>query len=327
MASVENDKDPRLPADDAVITFRTDRSGISGRLVRLGITADTILARHAAPDAASETLAHALALSALLGSALPGEGKVILQARSDGAVTFLVADYEAPGQMRGYVRFDAEKIADLEAEGRKSAAAGSLSTGHLAITVEQGQTAERYQGVVAIDGGSLSDVATRYFEDSEGLATFVRLAVARHFKAGDGIEPSGWHWRAGGMMLQHVAAERSASASVQGKPAGADDEDWVRVRMLGQTIEDHELLDPTLTPERLLIRLFHEEGVIIEKSRPLTSYCRCSRERVLDVLKSFGSKELSDMLDEAGQISVTCEFCATKYAFDPADIGAGDHSA
>ena len=322
MASETEFQAARLPTDDVVIAFRTDKSKISGWLVRLGQTADSILAAHNAPEPASEVLAEALCVASLMGTALKSDGKFLLQSRTDGVVTFLVADYEVPGQLRGYVRYDKAKITELDGARKNAGQAVVLGNGHLGFLLEQGSQPERYQGVVAMDGGTLTDGTLRYFEDSAGIAAFVRLAVARDFKAGDGGQAARWHWRAGGMILQHLGADRSNMAP--GRPAGADDEDWVRVRTLAETVEDLELLDPTLTPERLLLRLFHEEGVRIERAQPLKRFCRCSRERVYDVLRSFGAKELSDMHDEQGKITVTCEFCTTTYAFDPAEIGTSE---
>lgn len=328
--------DPRTSSalgDDVVITFRTELSRISGRLVRLGAVADAILARHEIPEPALAELGEALSLSALLGSALPGEGKIIVQTSTDGPVTFLVADYEAPGRIRGYARFNKDKTAALAAgdqkpfEPKPTGQPRLLGAGHLAITIETGPTAERYQGVVALDGGPLADGAIRYFEQSEALPTFVRLAVAQLFQANPDAQDSAWHWRAGGIMLQHVQGADSDETSQVDRPGhapmgprGETDEDWVRVRTLAETIEDHEMLDPTLTPERLLLRLFHEEGVVILNVQPLQSYCRCSRNRVFNVLQSFGAAELSGMHDDNGFITATCEFCATTYTFDPPEF-------
>jgi molecular chaperone Hsp33 len=294
-----------LPADDAVIVFRTVRSNVHGRLVRLGASADKILRPHAMPDAASEALGEALALAALLGSALQGEGNISVQTRTDGAVSVLFADCQAPGKLRGYARFDAEK---LTSETVRTV----LGDGHLAITIEQGDVADRYQGVMALDGVSLAVAAAAYFEQRENIATFVHLAVAKHYAATEAGLPAVMHWRGGGIMMQKLAADHDET----------DDDPWRRVRMLAETTEDHELLDPALTPERLLLRLFHEEGVIIERVIPLTPYCKCSRDRVLNVLVTFGAEELADLRDDKGNIAVTCEFCAATYAFELSEIGA-----
>ena len=321
MAADELQQQPlHIPPDDAVITFRTVKSAISGRLVRLGAVADAILSRHANPAPVSVELGEALSLAALLGSALPREGRMTLQTRTDGAVTCLVADCDSPGRLRGYARYDKEKLAELTPNGAAAAAPRFRGQGHLAITIEAGAASERYQGVVALDGGPMSTAAKTYFENSEALPTFVRLAVARHFQAGQPGAGTPWQWRAGGIMLQHISGAAPELGAPEAGPRGAGDENWVRVRTLAETIEDHELLDPVLTPEQLLLRLFHEEGVIVLNVQPLAAFCRCSRDRVFNVLKSFGVSELSDMKDETGRITATCEFCTTLYAFEPSEI-------
>lgn len=101
---------------------------------------------------------------------------------------------------------------------------------------------------------------------------------------------------------------------------GLSDDDWKRVEMLAATVEDHELLDPGLSVERLLLRLFHEEAVAVERVIPLSAFCRCSREKVENVLSAFGAAELSDMLDDNGKIVVTCEFCTRRYVFSPDEL-------
>lgn len=293
-----------IPADDAVVVFRTVKSGARGRLVRLGAAADSVLAAHALPAAAADVLGQALALAALIGSALPAEGKLILQTKTNGPVSFLVADYEAPGRIRGYARFDAAGLAST-GEARRSSA-DVIGDGHLAITIDPGAGTDRYQAVTALDRVTLSAAAEQYFENREALPTLVRLAVARHYANG------AWSWRAGGLMVQSLGeTERGEEDS---------SEDWNRVRTLAATVEDQELLDPMLSAERLLLRLFHEEGVRVERADPIQRYCRCSRERVAGVITSFGPKEIADMRNDDGRIVVTCEFCAAAYDFDPADF-------
>ncbi len=299
-----------LPADDAVIVFRTERSGVHGRLVRLGAVAEKIIAMHGLPPAASAALGDAISLAALLGSALTSEGNISVQTKTDGAISVLYADCQQPGKLRGYARFSESALAALSDAGRKSGA--RLGHGHLAITIDKGQVEDRYQGIIALDDVPLAVGAAAYFEQRENLPTFVRLASAQHYAGADAGLPSAMRWRAGGIMIQHVAST----------PVPDGDDPWARVRMLTATIEDHELLDPTLTPERLLLRLFHEEGVVIERVVPLTTYCKCSREKVLNVLTTFGQAELADMRDANGKIAVKCEFCAANYAFELSDIGA-----
>jgi molecular chaperone Hsp33 len=302
-----------IPSDDAVVVFRTVKSGMRGRLVRLGAACDAVLSAHELPNPVAVALGEALSLSALVGSALPVDGKIILQTRASGAVPFLVADFEAPGRVRGYVRFDEAKIAATGDE--RLTTASLLGDGHLAITIENGSAGDRYQGVTAFDGNGLDLTAAKYFENQEGLPTYVRLAVARHFSKDDGH--GAWRWRSGGLMVQSLAD--AASNDTHENEDG--DDHWNRVRTLAATVEDHELLDPDLSIERLLLRLFHEEGVRVERVIPLSRYCRCSRERIADVLKSFGANELDGMRDEEGRVVVTCEFCASQYVFDKTVFG------
>jgi molecular chaperone Hsp33 len=306
---------PEIAADDTVVVFRTEASNTRGRLVRLGQTLDAIIAPHEMPDAASKALSEALTLAALCGSALPAEGNLNLQTRSNGAVSILVADYAGAGRLRGYARYDATKLAEREL--LKNPNGDILGDGHLAITLDPGPGEERYQGVLAFEGAPLAATAAAYFEQREALPTFIRLAVARHYIGARQAASSQqrWHWRAGGLMVQSLSAA----------PRDDDDsagEDWRRVEMLAATVEDHELLDPDLTAERLLLRLFHDEAVAIERVIPLSKFCRCSREKVENVLLAFGAAELSDMRDDNGRIVVTCEFCATRYMFSLDELRA-----
>ena len=309
---------PVIAADDTVVVFRTEISNTRGRLVRLGRTLDAIIAPHEMPNTASQALSEALTLAALCGSALPAEGSLNLQTRSNGAVSILVADYAGDGRLRGYARYDAAKLAQREQLKSPHDGAGILGDGHLAITLDPGPGEERYQGVLAFEGAPLAATAAAYFEQREALPTFIRLAVARHYIGARQASSSEqrWHWRAGGLMVQSLSAGQRENDERAG-------EDWHRVEMLAATVEDHELLDPELTAERLLLRLFHEEAVAIERVIPLSKFCRCSREKVENVLLAFGASELSDMRDDNGKIVVTCEFCTTRYTFSLDDLRTG----
>lgn len=313
-----------LGSDDCVVVFRTVKSNVHGRIVRLGSTLDAIVSPHAMPEVAGRALSEALALAALCGSALPDGGNLNLQTRSDGPVSILVADYAAAGRLRGYARYASET---LDERGAAAADAGAipgrvLGDGHLAITLDAGPGAERYQGVLAFENAPLGSTVAAYFQQRETMPTFVRLAVGKQFVAASksGAGSSGWLRRAGGLMIQSVAANDSTSDSTAA-------EDWRRVEMLAATVEDHELIDPGLTSDRLLLRLFHEEEVFVERVIPLSAFCRCSREKVESVLLAFGAGELSDMRDESGQVVVTCEFCTARYAFALEDLKArGDQA-
>src|SRR5688572_31231264 len=184
-----------IPKDDLVLPFQAEQADVVGRLVKLGPVVDTILSRHAYPQPVSQLLGEAVALTALLGAALKFEGKFILQASTDGPVDLLVADYQVPGGLRGYARFSPERLGALPPGGRL------LGSGHLAMTIDRGTDTERYQGVVPLEGETLTHAADTYFRQSEQLPTFIRLAVARHYRAGT-AEGRSWSWRAGGLLVQ-----------------------------------------------------------------------------------------------------------------------------
>jgi molecular chaperone Hsp33 len=297
-----------IPGDDLILPFQADQAEVVGRLVKLGPTVDTILSRHDYPEPVSQLLGQAAALTALLGAALKFEGKFILQASTDGPVDLLVADYQVPGGLRGYARFSPERLAALPPDGRL------LGEGHLAMTIDRGVETERYQGVVPLEGETLTEAADTYFRQSEQLPTFIRLAVARHYRAGSGSRP--WTWRAGGLLVQKLTRE---GGRVTTSEAALEEEDWTRARALAETVEDHELLDPMLPPDRLLYRLFHEEQVRAYRAIPLESYCSCSRERVDELLRRFSAEDLAEMVVD-GEVRVTCEFCNSRYHFDPASF-------
>jgi molecular chaperone Hsp33 len=308
-------------SDDQVQPFHLATAGLSGRLLRLGPALDRILGAHAYPETVSVALGEALALAALFATSLKFDsrfdnGRFILQTKTDGPLGFLVAHFDVPGQLRGYASVKPERTDEVPTSGRIDQAA-LLGNGYLAMTISPGGDLDSYQGIVPLDGGTLVDAAHTYFKQSEQLPTFIRLAVARHFVGG------AWHWRAGGLMLQYVPkvggdarpltpAEADAHDASM---AGEQDEDWQRARLLAQTVEDHELLDPTLSTDRLLFRLFHEEGVSRSAAVPLVAKCRCSRERLEAFLSTFKPGELADMRTDQGDIAVTCEFCATEYRF------------
>jgi molecular chaperone Hsp33 len=310
-------------ADDLVQPFEVKPLGVRGRLVRLGPTVDDILHRHDYPFSVSSLLGEAIALTAMLGSSLKKvDGKFILQATGDGPVDMLVADYSTSGGMRGYARFDSTAVS--KASGADAAAGSLLGQGHLAMTIDQGTDMERYQGIVALAGRSLSEVAHEYFQRSEQIPTRVMLATGPLIGRGRHAREA---WRAGGILIQHLPASGPSSPlslSSGDAPPGAieahkEDDRWVEARLLIETVEDHELLDPTITPERLLYRLFHERGVTVYQPLAVKSECTCSRERIAAVLKGFTSAEREEMR-EGDSIIVTCEFCSTRYRFKPDEI-------
>ena len=310
-------------ADDTVLPFEISTLDLRGRVVRLGPAVDDILARHDYPKPVAQLLGEAIALTVLLGSALKIEGRFIVQTQTDGPVRMLVVDFRTPGLIRGCARFDKKAVAALIEAGNATSGA-LLGKGHLAMTIDQGAATSRYQGLVALNGGSKEDAAYEYFKSSEQIPTRVRLAVAEEFSAA-----RGHHWRAGGMLLQFLpkAPERMRVADLdpgdapEGTPVHTVEEDdsWSEGQSLIGTLEDVELVDPDLSSERLVYRLFHERGVRVFKSLDVVSQCSCSRESVEAMLKNF-SQDDRDHMVENGKISVTCEFCSSTYLFDPAEV-------
>lgn len=316
--------------DNIVLPFGTVKSRIGGRIVRLGTTVDRILTAHDYPEPVSEILGETLALTALLGQTIRDGGRLIVQTKSDGPLGFLVTQYDAPGALRGYASFDREKVAALMADrvkGQKLAQGALLGTGRMAMTIDPGGEQASHQGIVTLDGGSIADAAHTYFRQSEQLPTFISLGVAREFNRAAADAQPHWHWRAGGLIIQHVPAaggDPHPDETPEERDArlhGDTDEDWNRVRILASTVEAHELIDPKLSPERLLLRLFHEEGVRVSDAVAVDARCRCSRDRIHRFLKGFSTEELTDLREPSGDVTVTCEFCSTKYRFAPSDLG------
>ncbi len=315
-----------VSADDTILPFEVAPLDLRGRVVRLGPAVDTILTGHDYPQPVAKLLGEAIVLGVLLGTALKFEGRFILQTKTDGPVRMLVVDVITPDKVRACARFDKSRVAEAIASGAAGAGA-LLGRGHLAMTIDQGGDMSRYQGLVALEGGTLEDAAHEYFLRSEQIPTRVRLAVAEEFSAASG-GPS-HRWRAGGMLLQFVprAPERARVADLHpgDAPEGtkphmvAEDDAWVEGRSLIETVEDVELIDPALSSERLLYRLFHERGVRVFRSADLHAQCSCSRESVETMLRSFPQSDRNDMI-ENGVISVTCEFCSATYVFEPAEV-------
>lgn len=298
--------------DDLILPFQAEGASVSGRLVRLGPAVDEILRGHDYPEPVCKLLGEGVAVTALLGASLKFEGKFTFQTKTDGPVSMLVIDYLSSGELRGYARFDAEIVSVLE-KADEATPAALLGKGHLAMTIDRGSDMDSYQGVVALEGESLSDAADAYFRQSEQLPTFIRVAVARHYNSADSGD--GWSWRAGGLVVQHLSRE-GGFATTEDDP---DSDDWNRAYHLASTVEEQELVDPMLAPERLIYRLFHEEQVRAFNTQPLSFRCGCSADRVRSVLANFSSADLTEMAED-GQIGVTCEFCNAQYAFSPSDF-------
>jgi molecular chaperone Hsp33 len=289
-------------ADDLVAAFQIENQPVRGRIVRLGAAVDEVLSAHDYPEAVANLLGEACALAALVGSALKFDGRLIVQAQGNGPVRYVVCDYDTVGGLRGYCRFDEAEVAKVSEGFARPGARTLLGQGVFIMTVDQGPDMDRYQGVTPIEGETLALCAEQYFAQSEQVPTRVRLAVGRA-DVGDGER-----WRSGGLMIQNVAEDEAR---------GSTAEAWTRAQAFFETIGEDELLDPTLAAERLLYRLFHEDGVRMFDAKPLSAMCRCSQERIEGVLRSFGETERADMIEPDGAIHVKCEYCSRDYAVAP----------
>jgi len=296
--------------DDIVLPFQLDAHGLRGRLVRLGPVVDEILGRHDYPDAVSAMLAETVALAACLAGSLKYEGIFTLQTNGDGPIKTLMADVRSDGAIRAYARFDEEALAAVDA----AAIAGRsvprlLGGGYIAFTVDQGADTDRYQGIVSLEGQTLSECTHSYFRNSEQLDAGVKLAA--------GQDENG-AWRAGAIMIQRMPFQKG----LPGNPTEEDYEDgWRTAMTLMSSGTVPELLDGGLAPDRLLFRLFHSEGVRAYAAHSVHATCRCSADRVERVLRSLSEDELADLREE-GDVVVTCEFCKTIYRYDDARLDA-----
>lgn len=313
--------------DDKVVPFQVEGLDVRGRAVQVGPLLNAILQRHEYPPVVARLLAEALVLTALIGTSLKFSGKLTVQTKGDGPVDLLVADFSAPQNMRAYARFDEERLAEATAAGQTSPEQ-LLGTGILAFTIDQGMGMQPYQGIVPLDGSSLEEIAGVYFRQSEQLPTRVRLGVAEFFdRDAEGKPRHGW--RAGGLIAQFLpqAPERLRNRDLHGGDGDegtfeqSEDDAWTEAVTLIDTVDTDELTDPQVPVERLLFRLFHEQGVRVYEPQAIIDRCSCSRDKIKGVLTGFSAEEIEDS-QEDGVVAVSCEFCSTTYRFPVEELTA-----
>ena len=288
---------------DRVMAFTLPQRDARGRGVRLGPVLETILAAHDYPVPIKHLLAEALVLTALVGSLLKdGEGQLTMQAQTQGGVVdLLVCDYRG-GELRGYVRHDAERLAMLGANPSLFALFGQ--GGYLAITFDLASTGQRYQGIVPLEGDSLAEACESYFAQSEQVPTLIRV----------GVRSDAQGCVAGGLLVQHLPDGEEGRERLH---ARMDHPEWEHVAALAGSTRHEELVDPDLSLEALIWRLFHEEEEVrIEPYPPLARGCRCSIEHYRSVLAKFPDEERVEMRNEAGLIVVDCAFCSRLFEID-----------
>lgn len=320
-------------SDDRALPFQVEGLDVRGRVVTLGTSIDTILQRHDFPGPVKRLVAEAAVLASLLATSLKDVGRFILQTQTDGPVSLIVVDVRTPGRIRATASFDAGAVAEASAA-RPADSSRLLGSGTLAMTVEQGRAQQRYQGYVPLEDDTLEAAAHTYFRQSEQIPTRIRLAVAEMF-ARDANGAAQQTWRAGGIIGQFLpeAGERvphrdlpagDVPDGMEAAEAVEDDDAWVEAEALINTVEDHELTDPSIAAERLLYRLFHERGVRVFEPMSLEENCSCSRERITQVLGEMDADEIAESTVD-GAIDVKCEFCGARYAFDPEEF-AGERA-
>ena len=296
-----------LQGDDHVAIFQIEDKPVRGRAINLGASLDAALGQDRYPPLVARFLGEALMIAALVARALKFEGRLLVQCigSNEGAISLLVADCNTKGHLRGYARYDEARLKEIELDNRNPGAQALFGKGTFSMTIDQGPDMDQYQGLAAIEGHALSDCAEHYFAQSEQVPTRVKLACG--IIQNEGQAPQ---WRGGGIMIQKIAADAAR---------GDAGEAWKTAQALFETVSDTELLDPDLSQNNLLYRLFHEDGVRVIESADIQAKCSCSRERLENTLKSFDPAQVKDMAED-GVVSATCEFCAAVYSFDVSEF-------
>jgi molecular chaperone Hsp33 len=312
--------------DDTVLPFQLDKADVRGRVARLDGVLSGVLKQHEYPEQVEALVAEMALLTALIGQSIKLRWKLSLQVQSRGAVRMIATDYygptddSEPARIRAYASFDAERLT-------AGAPFDQVGEGYFAIMMDQGNGMKPYQGITPLAGGSLSACAEAYFAQSEQLPTRFALSF------GKSIEPGvPEHWRAGGVMLQHMP---KASPFVSGEGGsgeggllsandlvnGDDEENWNRANILLDSVEDMELIGPSVPPTELLVRLFHEEQPRVFDAQSVKFGCTCSEERVRQSLSIYSAKDIEKMTTPEGRVTADCQFCSAHYDLDPATVG------
>jgi molecular chaperone Hsp33 len=316
----------KIAWDDNVLPFQLDRPDIRGRVARLDGVLDAILSQHNYPAPVEAMVAEAAVLTALIGQTINLRWKLSLQIRGSGPLRLIATDYfgptenGAPAKMRAYASFDAAQL-----ETQTGTPFSMIGNGMFGILIDQGQDMTPYQGITPLAGGSLAACAETYFAQSEQLPTRFSIALGKSSQPG-----TAEHWRAGGMMIQHMPKASPYAKDSTGSDGllaaedllhGDDGENWSRVNIHLDTVEEMELVGPHVAPTELLHRLFHEEAPRVYDSQPVQFGCTCSAEKVEQTMSIYSAKDIEHMTDESGKVTADCQFCAAHYEFDPQALG------
>ncbi|WP_209598982.1 Hsp33 family molecular chaperone HslO [Ruegeria sp. HKCCSP351] len=314
----------KIAWDDTVLPFQLDVSDMRGRVARLDGVLDGILKQHDYPEQVEALVAEMALLTALIGQTVALRWKLSLQVQSKGPVRMIATDYYAPkaegqpAQIRAYASFDRDRLTD-------ATPFDQVGEGYFAIMIDQGEGTQPYQGITPLTGASLSACAEAYFAQSEQLPTRFSLSFGKSTEPG--VDE---HWRAGGIMLQHMPKASPFAASGEGSGEiltasdlvdGEEGENWGRVNILLDTVEDLELIGPSIAPTDLLVRLFHEEQPRVYDAQSVQFGCTCSEDRVRQSLSIYSAKDLEKMTTPEGQVTADCQFCGAHYVLDPSTVG------
>ncbi|MBS0475630.1 MAG: Hsp33 family molecular chaperone HslO [Proteobacteria bacterium] len=287
---------------DRVLGFTIPERNGRGRVVRLGPVLETILSAHAYPPPIKHVLAEALVVTALIGSLLKDdEGQLTMQAQTEsGIVDLLVCDYRG-GELRGYVRFDEDRLGQI---GPNPSLYALFGQGYLAITFDMATSGQRYQGIVPLEGNTLAEACQNYFAQSEQVPTLIRV----------GVRSDGQGCVAGGLLIQHLAEGEEGRERLHVR---LDHPEWEHLAALAGSIRHDELTDQDLSLEALVWRLFHDEKEVrVEAGRPLTRGCRCSITHYESVIAKFPEADRVDMRNDAGTIVIDCAFCSRLFEIE-----------
>jgi molecular chaperone Hsp33 len=316
----------KIAWDDTVLPFQLDKADVRGRVARLDGVLSGVLKQHDYPPAVEALVAEMALLTALIGQSIKLRWKLSLQVQSRGAVRMIATDYYGPtedgepARIRAYASFDADRLTN-------GAPFDQVGDGYMAIMMDQGNGMKPYQGITPLAGGSLAACAEAYFAQSEQLPTRFSLSYGK--SSAPGVDE---HWRAGGIMLQHMPKASPFASGDGGSGEGglltADDlvngddaENWNRANILLDTVEDMELIGPSVAPTQLLVRLFHEEAPRVFDAQQVKFGCTCSEERVRQSLSIYSAKDIEKMTTDAGRVTADCQFCGAHYDLDPATVG------
>lgn len=301
---------------DKIYSFTIDDGISRGQAVRLNTTLNTILSQHQYPERVCEFISESAALAVLLSSTIKYDGGFTLQIQGSGAISTLVVNLTSEGKIRAYARYDEKALQKAEESFAKKASStvpAFIGEGTLAFTVEQNGDLEDYQGVILLEKATLTECVHQYFRQSEQIETAIRLSVGK-----PDSEESGW--RCGAIMIQRMPVDKKIIASYSTEEI---EEIWRTAVILLNSISDEELKNLKLPIEKLVNRLYHSNDLQIFMPKNLDFGCRCSQEKVIEMLKGFSSQDQKEMVID-NIIKVDCQFCGRSYTLTLKDLESGE---